>query len=112
MSSKKLFQMHDALLWTINDFFAYGDISGWSTKSALACPSCNYDSHSRWLRYVRKFSYIGHRRFLDSDHKFRKQKQSFYGHVDMRSAPITVFGGEIMLQTDSVVDYVCWKENS
>ena len=72
VSSKKSFQMHAALLWTINDFPAYGDISSWSTKGALACPPCNYDSQSRWLRYGRKFSYIEHRRFLDSDHKFRK----------------------------------------
>ena len=28
VSSKKSFQMHVALLWTINDFPAYGDISG------------------------------------------------------------------------------------
>ena len=44
VSSKKSFQMHAALLWTINDFLAYGDISGWSAKDALACPLCNYDS--------------------------------------------------------------------
>ena len=67
--------MHATLLWTINDFLAYGDILVWRTKGTLACPPCNYDSQSRWLRYGRKFSYIGHRRFLDSDHKFRKQKQ-------------------------------------
>ena len=72
VSSKKSFQMHAALLWIINDFPAYGDISGWSTKGALACPPCNHDSQSRWLRYGRKFSYIEHRQFLDSDHKFRK----------------------------------------
>ena len=38
MSSKKSFQIYAALLWTINDFPAYDDISGWSTKCALACP--------------------------------------------------------------------------
>ncbi|KAK9993716.1 hypothetical protein SO802_023419 [Lithocarpus litseifolius] len=46
VSSKKSFQMHVALLWTINDFPTYGDISGWSTKGALACPPCNYGSQS------------------------------------------------------------------
>ena len=79
MSSKKSFQMHVALLWTINDFPAHGDISGWSTKGTLACPSCNYDSQSCWLRYGRKFSYIGHRRFLVNDHKFRKQNNYLMG---------------------------------
>ena len=44
MSSKQSFQINATLLWTINDFPTYGDISGWSTKGAFACPSCNYDS--------------------------------------------------------------------
>ena len=47
---------------------------------------------------------------MDSDHKFFKQKQSFDGHVDVRSAPITVSGGEIMLQMDAVVDHVFGKK--
>ena len=46
VSSKKSFQMHVALLWTINDFPAHGGISSWRTKDALACPPCNYDSQS------------------------------------------------------------------
>ena len=46
VSSKKSFQMHAALLWTINNFFTYSDILGWSTKDALACPPYNYDSQS------------------------------------------------------------------
>ena len=62
------------------------------------------------MKYGRKFSYIGHRRFLDSDYKFRKQKQSFDGHVDTRLAPIMVFGGEIMLQMDVVVNHVFGKK--
>ena len=47
---------------------------------------------------------------MDSDHKFHKQKQSFDGHIDTRSAPITVSKGEIMLQTDAVVDHMFGKK--
>ncbi|XP_057990571.1 uncharacterized protein LOC131172953 [Hevea brasiliensis] len=36
--SNENFQLHAALLWTINDFPAYGMLSGWSTKGKLACP--------------------------------------------------------------------------
>ena len=38
------------------------------------------------------------------------KKKLFDGHVDMRSAPITVFGGEIMLQTDVVANHVFGKK--
>jgi len=27
-------------MWTINDFPAYGMVSGWSTHEKLACPYC------------------------------------------------------------------------
>ena len=47
---------------------------------------------------------------MDSDHKFRKQKNSFDGHVDTRLAPITVSRGEIMLQKDVVADHVFVKK--
>jgi len=32
------FFMKAALMWTINDFPAYGMLSGWSTHGRLACP--------------------------------------------------------------------------
>ena len=31
-SSKEVFQLRAALMWTINDFPTYADLSGWSTK--------------------------------------------------------------------------------
>ena len=34
------FQMRAVLIWTINDFPAYGMLSGWSTSGQLACPVC------------------------------------------------------------------------
>ncbi|XP_019225059.1 PREDICTED: uncharacterized protein LOC109206668 [Nicotiana attenuata] len=45
-SSKQNFKLHASLLWTINDFPAYGNLSGWSTKGKLACPCCNKDTSS------------------------------------------------------------------
>ena len=37
-STKQMFQMYAALLWTISDFFAYTNLSGWSTKGEYTCP--------------------------------------------------------------------------
>jgi hypothetical protein len=38
ISRKQNFLMRAALMWTINDFPAYGMLSGWSTHGKLACP--------------------------------------------------------------------------
>ena len=45
-SSKEIFQLCAALMWTINDFSAYANLSGWSTKGGLACPSCAMETDS------------------------------------------------------------------
>ncbi|KAL7208519.1 hypothetical protein ACSBR1_030291 [Camellia fascicularis] len=45
-SNGQIFTMHAAVMWTINDFPAYGSLSGWSTKGYLACHNCNLDASS------------------------------------------------------------------
>ncbi|XP_020208847.1 uncharacterized protein LOC109793787 [Cajanus cajan] len=37
---KQNFMMKATLMWTINDFPAYGMLSGWGTQGKLACPHC------------------------------------------------------------------------
>ncbi|KAH0775077.1 hypothetical protein KY290_012214 [Solanum tuberosum] len=46
------FKMHASVLWTINDFPAYANLYGWSTKGYMACPTFNKDAPSQ-KRYVR-----------------------------------------------------------
>ena len=71
-STQQTFRMHAAVMWTINDFPAYGNLSGWSTKGYLSCPPCNEDALSQRLRI--KISYLGHRRYLPEDHTLRRSK--------------------------------------
>lgn len=93
------FQMHVALLWTINDFPAYGNLSGWSTKGYMACPVCNEDTCS--CRLTSKVGYMGHRRFLDTAHLFRRNKQ-FNGFVETRTAPRVRNGEDILKQLEHI----------
>ncbi|XP_043699950.1 uncharacterized protein LOC122650616 [Telopea speciosissima] len=95
---KETFKLRVCLLWTINDFPAYGNLSGWSTKGALACPYCNKDTVSRWLKYGRKHCYLGHRRFLPPDHKFCTDRRSFDGHEEHRVQPKTLSGFDVLEQ--------------
>jgi hypothetical protein len=75
--AKKNFDLHALLLWTINDFPAYAMLSGWSTKGKFACPYCHMDTDYLWLKYGKKHCYMGHHRFLLSEHKWHKNKVSF-----------------------------------
>ncbi|GLT69206.1 hypothetical protein SLA2020_413750 [Shorea laevis] len=123
ITSERKFTMRSALMWTINDFPAYGDLSGWSTHGRKACPCCRHATKSTWLTYGRKWCYMGHRRWLSAEHQWRKNKRSFDGMQDTESAPGVPDGDEIMRQLEVVVkrarsgqklpkDEVDWKRRS
>ena len=40
-SMKENFVLRASVMWTISDFPGYANLSGWSTKGALACPVCH-----------------------------------------------------------------------
>ncbi|CAN6692617.1 unnamed protein product [Malus baccata var. baccata] len=67
--SNQSFMMKAAVLWTISDFPAYGMLSGWSTHGYKACPHCMHDKESIYLPASRKICYMGHRRFLEDNHR-------------------------------------------
>jgi len=65
-------------MWTINDFPAYGMLSGWGTHGKLACPHCMKHHKSFTLNYGRKTCWFdSHRRFLPIDHPFRRNVKAF-----------------------------------
>ncbi|XP_065872300.1 uncharacterized protein [Euphorbia lathyris] len=106
VSCKKNFMMHAAILWTINDFPAYGDLSGWSTKGYMACPVCNEQASSIGLRS--KICYKGHRRFLHKDHTWRRSKM-FNGKKEAREAPKRLTGDEVLEQLGRLEDSTLGK---
>ncbi|GAU32291.1 hypothetical protein TSUD_63080 [Trifolium subterraneum] len=78
ISQKRNFNMKGALMWTTNDFPAYGMLSGWGTHGKLGCPICMMDTKSFWLEKGGKATWFDcHRRFLPLDHPFRRSKVAF-----------------------------------
>ncbi|XP_075507555.1 uncharacterized protein LOC142544385 [Primulina tabacum] len=94
--SKSIFNLKAILMWTINDFPAYGNLAGCATKGKFGCLICGEDVCSMWLKYSRKFSYLGHRRFLAPDHPFREKKKWFNGKKERKGKPRTLTGLEIL----------------
>ncbi|KAF7131691.1 hypothetical protein RHSIM_Rhsim09G0134500 [Rhododendron simsii] len=102
-STQQMFRMRATILMgTINDFPALAILSGWSTKGALACPSCNVETQSLWLKNFRKYCYMGHRRFLDQGHNFRKDAISFDGTIETRPRPLHLSGADIFKQVQFI----------
>ena len=122
------FNLRAVLLWTINDFPAYGNLAGCCVKGYRACPVCEEKTHAIRLKHSRKMSYTGHRRFLSASHPYRRQKKSFDGHQEFRPAPTPLSGSEILEKVRGIQchwgktnsnrqskkddDKPCWKKKS
>jgi len=91
---KENFVMRACLMWTINDFPAYGMLSGWGTKGKLACPHCMEDTKAFTLRHGGKASWFDcHRRFLPTNHPFRKSQSRFLKNKTEMDGPPYVMNG-------------------
>jgi hypothetical protein len=101
-SKKNNFVMRAQLMWTINDFPAYTDLSGWPNKGAKACPYCMQSTRSIWLKHGYKFCFIRHRRYLHMEHLWRLNKRTFDGTKELECAPDMQCGDEILGQLDGM----------
>ena len=99
---REFFTLKVVLLWTINDFPAYGNLSGCTIKGYFACLICGEETDSHRLEHGKKNSFTGHRQFLPCNHPFRKQKKAFNGEQDFRSPPQALSGEEILHKIDNI----------
>ncbi|KAM3319113.1 hypothetical protein P3S67_006313 [Capsicum chacoense] len=94
--TKQTFKMRATLMWTVSDFPALAMLSGWSTKGKLACPTCNHNTCSQYLKHSRKMCYLGHQKFLPRDYPLRKDRKSFDGKGEHRPVPIYLSGIKVL----------------
>ena len=81
------FNLRAVLLWTINDFPAYGNLAGCTVKGYYACPYCGVETPKCRLKHSGKNVYIGHRLWLPHGHKFRFQAKAFDNSVCDETPP-------------------------
>ena len=95
----------------MNDFPAYGNLSGCSVKGYLACPICAKYMQSVYLKHSQKNVYQGHRKFLLINHPYRRAKKAFNGcqEFDVELKPLT--GTEILQKTRNT-NYVYGKKQA
>ena len=101
---KETFLLRGALLWTINDFPAYGMLSGWKVKGYNACPTCMNDTSSHYLTHSRKMCYMGHRRFLPISNQWRKDTKIFDGRIDNKEPIIPKSGDDVLHDVDCFIN--------
>ncbi|XP_071699508.1 uncharacterized protein [Rutidosis leptorrhynchoides] len=101
-STNSNFQMRAGMVWTISDFPAYANLSGWSTKGKLACPSYHKRTKSIRLRRSRKFVFMGHHRLLSKRHAYWKDKNSFDGTEELETKPTCLTGSDVLNELNGI----------
>ncbi|XP_071714372.1 uncharacterized protein [Rutidosis leptorrhynchoides] len=106
---KEYFQLRAMLFCTINDFHAYGNLSGYSTKGKRHVLFCEENTHSIWLTNFKKPAFMGHRRALTENHPYRKKSDLFDGTIDDRKLPPPL-DGETTLSKVANINVVLGKK--
>ena len=90
------FRLRAALLFTVNDFPAYGLIAGQQVKGFVGCPLCGPDTYSEYSNVLKKMLCMGGRRFLCEGHRFRRSRAAFNGAPEFNPPPGRPTGRDIM----------------
>ncbi|XP_028215128.1 uncharacterized protein LOC114397232 [Glycine soja] len=98
------FKLRAMVFCTINDFPAYGNLSGYSVKGHHACPICEQNTSFRQLKHGKKTVYTRHRRFLKQYHPYRRLKKAFDGSQEHETAPNPLTGDEVYQRVKDVVN--------
>nr|XP_017228740.1 PREDICTED: uncharacterized protein LOC108204008 [Daucus carota subsp. sativus] len=96
--SKSYFTLKAVLMWTVNDFPGYANLSGCINKGYMACPICGDQTVAKYLNHSRKMCYLGHGRYLDHHHPYRRQRMAFDGEQELGDAPEPLSGEEVLAQ--------------
>ncbi|XP_048622406.1 uncharacterized protein LOC125591721 [Brassica napus] len=99
VSLKNNFKMQAVLMWTINDFPAYGMLSGWTAHGRLSCPYCQDNTDAFQLKHGQKSCWFDcHRRFLPPNHPYRRNRRLFRKNRVVHDDPISSYDGEDILR--------------
>ncbi|KAI5335215.1 hypothetical protein L3X38_025348 [Prunus dulcis] len=123
-----LYPGSSVLLWTVNDFPAYGNLSGCVVKGYKARPICGDDTPSHRSKNGPKICYIGHRKWLPINHPYQRQRAAFNGKPEYGTPPEPLHGEEVLRIVEDINyiwgsknggsvgendgDRVCWKKKS
>ena len=101
LTPNRKFLLRAAVIWCIHDFPALHTWSGRITAGYQACVRCDKDPCSRRIR--NKICFIGHRRFLVKNHRWRRSKE-FDGQTENRDKPAEFTKEELEEQLEKVKD--------
>lgn len=102
------FLLRGILFWIINDYPAYGNLSGNIIKGYNGCAICVDKTNATRLVNYRKIVVMRHRRWLPRNHPYRK-KLDFDNTKEKESAPVPLIGEEVLQRVQHLKGHVFGK---
>nr|CAD37092.3 OSJNBa0042N22.16 [Oryza sativa Japonica Group]CAE76043.1 B1248C03.2 [Oryza sativa Japonica Group] len=99
---REYFTVKAIIFVTINDYLAMFSVSG-QIKGKTGCVICLNGTYYRYLPGSNKLVYMRHRRFLRTNHKYRKMKAEFDGTEETDPAPKPTSGENVCAMTEKIV---------
>ena len=92
---ERRFTLRGMLMWTVNDFPAYGLLVGQQVHGYKGCPVCGPETCSEYAMLLGKMIYLGGRRYLPENHRFRRARAQFNNHQKWQLPPTRPTGEEV-----------------
>ena len=102
----KTFRLCAMVFCTINDFPAYGNLSGYSVKGHYTCPICEKNMSFFQLKHGKKTIYTRHRRFLKHYHPYQWLKRAFDVSQENESAPRPLVGIDVYDRVKDIITMI------
>jgi hypothetical protein len=108
------FNLRAMLIWTVNDYPAYGLLSGQQVSGYKGCPLCGPKTCAEHAPLLSKMLFLGSRRYLDIDHRFRRAQTAFNNHPEFDIVPERPSGEEVLTWGTERNTFIvaCGQENS
>ena len=89
------FNLRAILLFTINGFPAYGNLSGFKTHGEQGCLICEEDLKPQYLKHYGKNVFMRSRRLLPRYQPYKKMKAQFNGETENSVAREPLIGFQV-----------------
>ncbi|XP_058733241.1 uncharacterized protein LOC131604843 [Vicia villosa] len=93
--SGEQFNVCAMLFCTIKDFLAYGNLSWYNVKGHKACSICEKDTCYHQHEKGKKTVYLGHQKFLNRYHPYRRLRKAFNEEQEHGVAPKPLTGEQV-----------------
>jgi hypothetical protein len=109
VSRDECFTLHGVILMTISDLPGLGMLASHMVHGKFSCPPCGANVWMKQQKNGHKSCFLGHRKYIDLDHPYRLDVDSFDGTIELETEPTSYYDRLILDETIVLGDFKASK---